>query len=120
MNIKSDPEVVQRWHTHHWIGNFKAEFSMTMPRLYETDFEGKSVKTKNKNRGIHFLSKSGSEWVGIGSGQVQGVGVEPEPYEAKLDRNAGQNGPKGNRVWPKNGQTITAPLRLVQSETEKM
>ena len=37
MNIKSDPEVVQRWHTHHWIGNFEADLSMMVSRPYEAN-----------------------------------------------------------------------------------
>ena len=44
MNIKSDPEVVQRWHTHHWIGNFEADLSMMVPRPYESILGGKTPK----------------------------------------------------------------------------
>ena len=64
---------------------------MTMPRLYEVDFEVKEAKTKIKNRGMDCLSKIGSERVRIGSGHLQGV--EPQPYEAKIDPNSNQYGP---------------------------
>ena len=42
MNIKSDPEVVQRWHTHHWIGNFEADLSMMASKPYEANLGRKN------------------------------------------------------------------------------
>ena len=67
---------------------------MTMARLWKTYFGGKVGKTKIQNRGDQFLSKIGFWPVGIGFGQVQGH--EPEPYEAKIDRNSIKDEPKRN------------------------
>ena len=44
MNIKSDPEVVQRWQTQNRIGNFEADLSMMVSRPYEVNFGRKKPK----------------------------------------------------------------------------
>ena len=44
MNIKSDPEVVQRWQTQNRIGNFEADLSMMVSRPYEANLVGKKNK----------------------------------------------------------------------------
>ena len=44
MNIKSDPEVVQRRIVRHWIGDFEADLSMMVSRPYEANLECKKPK----------------------------------------------------------------------------
>ena len=59
MNIKSDPEVVQRWHTHHWIGNFDADLSMMVSRPYEANLRRnpkKQIKISENIFGRKFVS----------------------------------------------------------------
>ena len=56
MNIKSDPEVVQRWYTHHWIGNFDADLSMMVSRPYEANLgRKKPPHKKSKFAKIFFV-----------------------------------------------------------------
>ena len=81
MNIKSDPEVVQRWHTHHWIGNFEADLSMMVSRPYEANLGGENPKLNFSNSRKYFGSKIGRDRVETGFPQVEGV--KPEAGEAR-------------------------------------
>ena len=52
MNIKSDPEVVQRWQTQNRIGNFEADLSMMVSRPYEANL----VREKPKYKCLQFAN----------------------------------------------------------------
>ena len=81
MKIKSDPEVVQRWHTHHWIGNFAANISMMVSRPYEANLVSKKPKYIFQNARKYFWSKICFGQVETGFPQVEGV--KPEAGEAR-------------------------------------
>ena len=71
MNIKSDPEVAQRWHTHHWIGNFDADLSMLVSRPYEANLGRKKPPGKKKVVNIFLaenLSRPGRDRIPAGQG----------------------------------------------------
>ena len=60
MNIKSDHEAAQRWHTHHWIENFDADLSMMVSRPYEANLGRKKPSPKNQIRKNIFVGKFAS------------------------------------------------------------
>ena len=99
MNIKSDPEVVQRWHTHHWIGNFDADLSMRVSRPYEANLGRKKPPAREKKNRENIF---GRKFVSAGSRPDSRRSRE---LNRRLGRpGEGQGGANKSRLDPKIGQ----------------
>ena len=89
MNIKSDPEVVQRWRTHHWIGNFDADLSMMVSRPYEANLGRKQPPEKKSKFAkvlfVEHLFRPGRDRIPAGRGsQTGGRGGQERAKEGQI------------------------------------